>query len=232
MKNSKSRHIENSNLILERRYLNEDLNLVKLSNTSYSNVKYDTDGTQNDLVNKALLDDLQKAGEAANVILTITTAKTGHGTYVKGSRVIKSRHMKNTAVDIAILNGIGSNYASNSTNGNPKFREYGNRVKDALVQLGYTWNTERGQEKAVLWQTNKGGNHYNHLHVSNKTGYSSGTTPTKITPEIDNIGGKYNDIVNIENAIKKEFPDSDSKLFSIKSELNSVSKYFKNLFGR
>ena len=59
------------------------------------------------------------------------------------------------------------------TNGNPSFREKGNLLKDALVKLGYTWNTESGNNKAVLWQTNTGGNHYNHLHISNRTGVSS-----------------------------------------------------------
>ena len=38
--------------------------------------------------------------------------------------------------------------------------------------MGYIWNTESGNDKAVLWQTNTGGNHYNHLHVSNKAGAS------------------------------------------------------------
>jgi hypothetical protein len=45
-------------------------------------------------------------------------------------------------------------------------------LKDALVALGYTWNKESGNDKAVLWQTNIGGNHYNHLHVSNRSGAS------------------------------------------------------------
>jgi hypothetical protein len=80
--------------------------------------------------------------------------------------------MSNIAVDIAILNGVGARGASGPNNGNPEFREFGNRLKDALVQLGYTWNTESGNDKAVLWQTNTGGNHYNHLHVSNKSGAS------------------------------------------------------------
>jgi len=39
--------------------------------------------------------------------------------------------------------------------------------------MGYVWNTESGKDKAVLWHTNTGGNHYNHLHISNRTGSSS-----------------------------------------------------------
>lgn len=154
--------------------LMNEITLVQLNDTGYSNVKFDKDQTQYDEVNKALLDDLQKAASAAGVVVTITTAKSGHGYLTKSGR--KSRHMTKTAVDIAILDGESAKGASNSTNGNPTFREKGNLVKDALVKLGYTWNTESGNEKAVLWQTNTGGNHYNHLHVSN----NSGASPTEL----------------------------------------------------
>jgi hypothetical protein len=146
--------------------------LVKLSNTSYSNVNYDNDATKNDLVTKALLDDIQKAADSVGVTATITTAKSGHNPHVKNSKR-KSRHMSNVAVDVAILNGIGSGGASNSRNGNAEFRRLGNKLKNALVSMGYTWNRESGNDKAVLWQTNTGGNHYNHLHISNRTGVSS-----------------------------------------------------------
>jgi hypothetical protein len=53
--------------------------------------------------------------------------------------------------------------------------------------MGYTWNKEINHPKAVLWQTNTGGNHFNHLHVSNKTGETSGK-PTSFTS--DTTSGK------------------------------------------
>ena len=147
-----------------------EISMVKLETTSYSNVKFDTDGTENDEVNKALLDDLQKAAKSVGVVATITTAKTGHS-YLTSSKSV-SRHNFGTAVDVAILNGIGSGGATNSSNGNTKFRELGDKLKNALVSMGYVWNSEVGNDKAVLWQTNAGGNHFNHLHISNKTGFS------------------------------------------------------------
>lgn len=171
------------NYILENKklvFLNE-LTTVQLNKTSYSNVKYDSDGTQNDEVNKALLDDLQTAASKSGVIATITTAKTGHSTEtITGNQ---SRHGFQTAVDIAILNGIGAGGASNQNDGNAQFRNLGNKLKDALVSMGYSWNVESNKDKAVLWQTSTGGNHFNHLHVSNRTGASgasaaSGTTTT------------------------------------------------------
>jgi len=152
-----------------------ELELVQLNDTSYSNLKYDNDGTQYDSVNKPLLDDLNTASRAAGITTTITTAKTGHSdNTVTGN---KSRHGQQTAVDIAILNGVGSGGATNSSNGNAEFRSLGDKLKNALVSMGYTLNSESGNSKAVLWQTNTGGNHFNHLHVSNNSG-ESGTTPT------------------------------------------------------
>jgi hypothetical protein len=134
---------------------------VKIGGTSYSHVKVDRD-TSGDEVNQVLLDDLQAAGEAAGVVLTITTASSVHSKYTIDGN--ESRHGFGTAVDIALLNGVSY--------GNPKFKEYGDAVKDALVSMGYTHNSEKGNDKAILWQTNIGGNHYNHLHVSNRTGVS------------------------------------------------------------
>jgi biotin carboxyl carrier protein len=148
-----------------------ELELVKLNDTNYSNLKYDSDGTQYDSVNKPLLDDIDAAAKAAGIIATVTTASSGHSTKtITGGQ---SRHPQKTAVDISILNGIGSGGATNSANGNAEFRSLGNKLKDSLVSMGYTLNSESGNNKAVLWQTDKGGNHYNHLHVSNNSGESS-----------------------------------------------------------
>ena len=158
--------LENKNLIREA------LNIVPLAKTNYSHVKYDYDNTKNDSVNKPLLDDMQAAGQSVGVVLTITTAKSGHGAKTKSGNV--SRHTKQTAVDISKLNGVGSNGASNGTNGNSEFRVLGNKVKNALVSMGYRWNSERGNDKAVLWQTDMGGNHFNHLHISNQSESGSG----------------------------------------------------------
>lgn len=151
--------------------LNE-VSLVQLNKTDYSNLKYDKDGTHTDSVNQALLDDINAAAKKAGLVVTITTAKTGHSTYTKGNKNI-SRHMNGTGVDVAILDGLGSGGATNSTNGNATFRNLGFKLKDALVSMGYTWNKEVGEPKAVLWHTNIGGNHYNHLHISNNTDKSS-----------------------------------------------------------
>lgn len=144
---------------------------VEIGDVNYSNVKVDND-TRYDQVNDALLSDLQSAAESAGVVVTITTASTGHSKKTINGN--ESRHGFGTAVDIALLNGVGV--------GNKRFKEYGDKLKDALVSMGYTWNSEGGNPKAVLWQTNTGGNHYNHLHVSNKEGVS-GSSANKVDGE-------------------------------------------------
>jgi hypothetical protein len=173
-------------ILTNNKNLISELNLVKLNTTNYSNLKYDTDGTAGDSVNKALLDDLNAAAKSVGIIATITTAATGHPSSTDKSS--RSRHPQKTAVDIALLDGEGSGGASSPTNGNQSFRSKGNKLKDALVSMGYSLNVESGNDKAVLWQTNTGGNHFNHLHVSNNSGESSGT-PTNNTQSTDNSSG-------------------------------------------
>jgi hypothetical protein len=140
----------------------------------YNDVDFENIGHGNpasDNINTSLLQDVQNAAKSAGLKVNITTAISGHdgGT----------RHETGNAVDVARINGIGSGGATNETNGNAEFRKLGNKLKDALVSMGYVWNTEIGNPKAVLWQTNKGGNHFNHVHISNNSGETS-AEPTKV----------------------------------------------------
>lgn len=149
--------------------LNEDL--IKLSDGGYDYIEIDND-ISGEPINRALLDDLEKAAASVGVRPIITTAKSDHPSEKSGT---DSRHASSQAVDISKIDGIGSDGATSSTSGNSQFREKGNKLKDALVKMGYVWNTEIGNPKAILWQTNTGGNHYNHLHVSNKNEKSEGS---------------------------------------------------------
>jgi hypothetical protein len=134
--------------------------------SKYPHIKY-KDGAvgsskpSQDRINPKLLAGLEQAAISSGVTPTITTAITGHS---PGSR----HNPSGKGLDIAIVNGLGSGSATNASNGNKQYRIDGNKFKNALVALGYTWNIESGQDKAVLWQTNTGGNHFNHLHVSNR----------------------------------------------------------------
>jgi murein DD-endopeptidase MepM/ murein hydrolase activator NlpD len=223
-----------------------ELELVQLNDTSYSNLKYDNDGTHLDSVNKPLLDDLNAASKAAGIVTTITTASTGHPSSTNTGR--PSRHTKKTAVDIAVLNGVGSGGSTNSANGNSEFRSLGNKLRDALVSMGYSLNVETGKDKAVLWQTDTGGNHYNHLHVSNNSGESSGeptttdsdasqnaytaaagTVSTKPDSVFDAPGVAKDDfLIQMGKSIAGKFLKTEGKLHEQKSFGNDVS----NRYGR
>jgi len=174
MNNEVNKIISVYSIILENKSILKEFDTIRLADTNYSNVKYDNDSTRNDAVNQALLDDIQKAASNVGIVATITTAKSGHSE--KTTTGNTSRHTTGAGVDISKLNGIGSDNATNAGNGNPEFRNLGNKLKDSLISLGYTWNNESGNPKAVLWQTNTGGNHYNHLHVSNNSGEISEPT--------------------------------------------------------
>jgi hypothetical protein len=158
---------------------------------SYDNVDFKRIGHGNpasDNISTTLLQDIQTAAKNAGLKVDVTTAVSGHK---KGTR-----HETGQAVDIAIINGIGSDGATSGTNGNAKFRELGNKLKDTLVSMGYVWNSESGNPKAVLWQTNKGGNHFNHVHVSNTTSSSGTTKPsdtnsTTSTPDSTEDSGEF-----------------------------------------
>ena len=153
----------------------ENKNVTEASDV-YDDVDFENIGQGNpasDNINTSLLQDVQSAAKSAGLKVNITTAVSGHD---KGTR-----HETGDAVDVARINGIGSGGATNSTNGNAKFRELGNKLKDALVSMGYVWNTESGNPKAVLWQTNTGGNHFNHVHISNTTSTQSKDTDTTNT---------------------------------------------------
>ena len=176
----------------------ENRNVLEAADV-YDNVDFENIGHGNpasDNINTTLLQDVQKAAKSAGLKVNITTAVSGHD---KGTR-----HETGNAVDVARINGIGSGGATNSTNGNAKFRELGNKLKDELVSMGYIWNSESGNPKAVLWQTNKGGNHYNHVHISNTTNqsFSDPTSDDKTNKKSDTTSGS--DLTNNSNRLKAD----------------------------
>jgi len=134
---------------------------ITVDDGGYDFINSDKDATRYDKINRALLNDINKAAKETGIEVTITTASSGHKTQ-------KSRHGTGDAVDIALINGRGSGGATSSTTGDSEFRKLGDKIVAKLESMGYKRNTEVGNEKAVLWQTNTGGNHFNHIHVSNK----------------------------------------------------------------
>ena len=150
---------------------------INAGSTNYSHLKFSSKSSSDNL-SQALLDDIQAAASSVNVVAKVTTANTGHSYLTTSGNV--SRHTKNIAVDIGYLNGKVCNTKGPETDCG-SFKTDGDKLKDALVSMGYVWNKEKGNQKAVLWQTFIGGNHYNHLHVSNN-GDASGAPSDDISP--------------------------------------------------
>jgi hypothetical protein len=138
------------------------VNTSKYPYIKFTRLKGSTPDVDN--INPQLLEDINYVAQITGLKVEITTAVTGHPS--------TPRHSDGNAIDVAIINGIGSEGATNNTNGNSQFREFGNKLKNALVNIGgYKWNPsgETGNNRVILWQTSTGGNHYNHLHISNTT---------------------------------------------------------------
>ena len=196
-------------IVTESQYteiLKEGLTMVTLGSVADKDVKPDNDATKNDSVNKALVDDIRTAAKKAGVAATITTAKSGHKKMVKSGKSV-SRHMNGTGVDVAIVGNKGF--------GESGFKSAGDKLKDALVSMGYKWNTESGNPKAVLWQTNTGGNHFNHLHISNNSSSTSqpsgggpSTTTSGSTSTQSGQGGNVSEVLSVGDYGKLEISDN------------------------
>jgi flagellum-specific peptidoglycan hydrolase FlgJ/LAS superfamily LD-carboxypeptidase LdcB len=121
----------------------------------------------NGIINPILISDIIKALKAINMRAQISWARTGHSKYTDSGSI--SRHWTGNAVDISVIEGIGNpkGKSSNKGIGNANFMKNGDRLVAELQKMGYTFG-ERGKTKGYLWRTNEGGNHWNHVHVSNK----------------------------------------------------------------
>lgn len=126
-------------------------------------------------LNKALVADLQRAADETGISITVGATKTGHRERTKGG--VKSRHSKYQAADIHTFTVDGKNYTGSRKPSNSKFKYYGDIFVAKLQSWGYVRNKENGNDKAVLWwfDSKSAGNHYNHIHVSNRTGRASNT---------------------------------------------------------
>lgn len=130
-----------------------------------ANAKKDRD---KGIINPILISDIIKALKAINMRAEISWARTGHSKYTDKGNI--SRHWSGNAVDISRIEGEGNpeGRSSNKGIGSATFMKNGDRLVQQLEKMGYTFG-ESGKTKGYLWRTNIGGNHWNHVHVSNKS---------------------------------------------------------------
>ena len=147
-----------------RTFINETMVTVSNVETSYPNIIFQK-RTKQDQLNKALLDDIQKAAAENNQKVTVDFAKSGHGRLAKSGNV--SRHWKGSAVDIDFIYEGGERYVVS-----PKNRSILEKFTATLKRMGYNKNAEgKSNPKAFLTFGFEG--HSDHVHVSNLSDQSS-----------------------------------------------------------
>jgi lysophospholipase L1-like esterase len=162
-----------------KKILKESLNLLneepKLVDPSkYTNIDF-KDGVvgnskpSKDKINPSLLSDVDIAAGIAGTKASITTAVSGHDT--------GTRHEAGLAVDVAMFDGKG--YGSKEDAKKKGIYDKIERFVRALESMGYKINSERGNDKAVLWFGFK--NHDHHVHISRRSddGSSSPEKPVE-----------------------------------------------------
>lgn len=127
---------------------------VMPKDVSYSNIEF-TDNSKSDKVNRALLDDINKAAKQAGIKARVGTITKNHPSLKSGK---DSRHPSGMAVDIDMVNGKPVSQ---------KIKDVVDNFVRELEKLGYNKNVERGFDKSVL--TFGFPDHDNHVHVSNRT---------------------------------------------------------------
>lgn len=196
--------------------------MVKPSDYSFPNLKF-AQRTQEDEINKALLDDIQTAANSIGVDVTIDFAKTGHSVKSKSGNI--SRHHRNSAVDIDFIDGKVVS---------PSNKEIVNKFVDQLIKMGYNKNAEGpSNPKAVLTFGFPG--HDNHVHVSNLTDVPAeepSTTDTTTTSNLDttsttplSLDGDTN--VSVSGGLDKELLNIGRKLGSVLG-LREQSEFGRN----
>jgi len=124
-----------------------------------------------DKINPSLLLDIETAAKRAGVTASVTTAVSGHK--------YGTRHETGNEVDIAMFNGQG--YASKDDAVKRGIYKGIYDFIQQLISMGYVYNVESGNDKAILSFGFEG--HENHVHVSRN---SDGTDNSVVNKTPDN----------------------------------------------
>lgn len=201
-----------------RTFINETMVTVSNVETSYPNIIFQK-RTKQDQLNKALLDDIQKAAAENNQKVTVDFAKSGHGRLAKSGK--ESRHWKGSAVDIDFIYEGGERYVVS-----PKNRSIVEKFTDTLKRMGYNKNAEgKSNPKAFLTFGFEG--HSDHVHVSNLSDQSSEiegpSEPSKSTTD-DSQTSKSDDKGLLDKMSPEEREKFNIKLLSMLGMSESKNK--------
>jgi len=183
---------------------------------TYANVTFH-DRTKKDRLPKNLLDDIQDAAQKAGITISVNYAKTGHKKSTKSGNI--SRHWYGQAVDLSTVNGKG--WRSKSDAKNKGIYDGIEKFVQILRGKGYKVNSERGNDKAVLYFGFPA--HDNHIHVSNKSNVPSVDSSNDETPDVPpTIDGEEDDIPPTIDG--EDDDDSDVPFWDIRGKLKQKGK--------
>lgn len=181
-----------------QKVLREAMVTVSDVQSNYPNIVFN-ERTKEDELNKALLDDIQKAAEANDFKITVDYAKKGHGKYTKSGHI--SRHWKGSAVDIDFIYVDGDKKVVS-----PKNKEVVEKFTDTLISMGYNKNAEgTSNPKSVL--TFGFADHDDHVHVSN-------TSDSSFEGEIDTKSGDKENKPEEESIFKDMTQKEKDKIYT------------------
>jgi hypothetical protein len=167
--------------------------IEKVDTSKYSNIKWGGVASS-DKINSSLLSEINAAANAADIMVTISTANTGHRTNTSSGNI--SRHKTGEAVDISKINDIGW-----SSKKDAQSKNILNQIESFVEKLsnaGYKVNSESGNIKSVLYFGFP--EHNDHIHVSSQANDEASSTDSSDDSNLRQDSGQNFVVDLISNA--------------------------------
>jgi hypothetical protein len=186
----------------------------------YSNINWEGSASS-DKINSSLLAEINAAANAADIMVTISTANSGHRTTTSSGNT--SRHKTGEAVDISKINGTGW-----SNKQDAKSKNILSQIEsfvDKLSSAGYKVNSESGNPKSVLYFGFPG--HDDHIHVSSQDNSvessSNGTSDT--TSSRQDVGQNF--VIDLISNAAKTMGLNESKQNRVIKNIDRIKQLLK-----
>ncbi len=187
---------------------------IEVPDTSlYSNIKWEG-AASSDKINSSLLAEINAAANAADIVVTISIANTGHRTNTSSGNI--SRHKTGEAVDISKINGVGW-----SSKEDAKTKNILSQIESFVSKLsnaGYKVNSESGNIKSVLYFGFP--QHNDHIHVSSQANDEVSPNLDKDELDTDDAGKSF--VTDLISGAAKALGLSESKQNRILKDIQKI----------
>jgi hypothetical protein len=187
--------------------------------SKYPNIKWGGSAAS-DKINSSLLAEINAAANSADIMVTISTANTGHKDMTSSGH--PSRHKVGQAVDISRINETGwsSKKDAQSKNILSQIESFVGKLSNA----GYKVNSESGNLKSVLYFGFP--EHDDHIHVSSQSDDISIDLNTDDVDSVDDPGKNFM-IDLISGAAKTLGLTNESKQNRIINNIDRIKQLLK-----